>query len=119
MKKPRTYKEAYIILLRKYNKLKSENERLKARLKQFRKPEFSKGLMKAVMTTYFVGLGFGIYAVNKILTDYPEWAIQALISMFGYIAAPVGVAIGFYSWKAKNENVPKIERGMGQDEEKE
>ena len=60
------------------------------------------------MVTYFIGLFFAMYAVNKILMDYPDWAIQALISLFGYIGAPISISIGFYSWKARAENIMKI-----------
>jgi len=80
--------------------------------KRAKRFEFSKIIMSAVMLTYFVGLGFAVYAVNKILMEYPEWAIQALIALFGYIGAPTGIAIGFYSWKAKNENTAKIEAAL-------
>ena len=80
----------------------------RAAKKTKKKLEFSKIVLLAVMLTYFIGLFFAIYAVNKILMDYPEWAIQALISLFGYIGAPISIAIGFYSWKAKNENTMKI-----------
>ena len=76
--------------------------------KKKEKMQFSKIVLSAVMLTYFAGLIFAIYAVNKILMDYPEWAIQALISLFGYIGAPISISIGFYSWKAKNENMKKI-----------
>jgi hypothetical protein len=82
---------------------------VKVKKKKPKTMETSKLMLFAVMVTYFIGLAFAIYSVNKILMDYPEWAIQALIALFGYIGAPVGIAIGFYSWKSKNENVIKIE----------
>lgn len=72
--------------------------------------EFSKIILGFVMLTYFIGLGFGIYAVNKILLDFPDYAIQALIALFGYVGTPTGVTIGFYSWKAKAENTLKIRK---------
>lgn len=73
-----------------------------------KKLEFSKIILMAIGLSYFAGLIFGIYAVNKILMEQAQYAIQALISMFGYVGAPVGVAIGFYSWKAKNDNSIKM-----------
>lgn len=74
------------------------------------KVEFVKIIVFFILLTYFVGLGFGIYAVKKILLDYPEWAIQALIALFGYIGTPTAAAIGFYCWKAKAENIIKIKK---------
>ena len=97
-------KEKYNNLLLAYRKLKIENQKLNMK----NKFEFSKVILLGVMLTYFIGLFFALYAVNKILLDYPEWAIQALIALFGYIGAPISVSIGFYSWKAKNENTMKI-----------
>ena len=73
-----------------------------------KKPEFSKIILSAVMTTYFITLFVSIYAVIKILADYPEFAVQALTALFGYVGTPTAVAIGFYAWKAKNENIIKI-----------
>jgi hypothetical protein len=75
---------------------------------QTKKLETSKLMLFLVMVTYFIGVFYGLYAVNRILLDYPEWAIQALIAIFSYIGVPISVAIGFYSWKAKNENALKI-----------
>jgi len=72
-----------------------------------KKFEFTKTIVALVMTTYFIGLGIGIYVVLRILTDYPDFAVQALIAMFSYIGVPVASAIGFYCWKAKNENMNK------------
>lgn len=59
------------------------------------------------MLTYFVGFFLGIYAVLAILQMYPDYAIQALIALFSYIGAPTATTIGFYAWKAKNENMSK------------
>lgn len=69
--------------------------------------EFSKAVVSSVMATYFIGMIVGIYAVLAILRTYPEYSIEALVSMFTYIAAPTATAIGFYAWKAKNENIHK------------
>ena len=69
-----------------------------------RKFEFSKIILCLVMATYFVGLVFGMFIVFKVRTD------TALCGLFSYIGAPVAVAIGFYSYKAKAENVEKIKK---------
>ena len=73
-----------------------------------KKFEFSKLLLGTVMGTYFIGLFVGVYAVLRILMLHPDDAVMALSSVLGYIGAPVAVAIAFYSWKAKHENVAKI-----------
>jgi uncharacterized protein YneF (UPF0154 family) len=72
------------------------------------KKEYTKRVVGLVMFTYFVGLFIGSYVVFKILMDYPEYAVQALIAMFTYIGTPTATTIGFYCWKAKNENIKKI-----------
>jgi hypothetical protein len=51
-----------------------------------------------------------MFCVDKIITTYPDSAIQALIALLSYIGAPAAVSIGFYSWKAKNENSLKIQK---------
>ena len=76
--------------------------------------EFSKAVVSSVMATYFIGMIVGIYAVLAILRTYPEYSIEALVSMFTYIAAPTATAIGFYAWKAKNENIHKNPDVMGE-----
>lgn len=67
-----------------------------------RKIEFSKLFLSAVLITYFVGFGVGI------------WAVTIDISQLGvfltYVGMPTATAIGFYSWKAKAENVVKIKQ---------
>ena len=100
-------KEQYLELLAEHRQLKLKYKKLLERKQK--RVEFSKIILGAVMVTYFIGLFFAIYAVNKILMEYPDSAVQALISLFGYIGAPISIAIGFYSWKAKHENTIKIQ----------
>ncbi|UWG96768.1 hypothetical protein LPY66_18105 [Dehalobacter sp. DCM] len=61
---------------------------------------FSKVVMALVMATYYWGVIFGAYIVYQDHIILPEY--------LAYIGTPVAVAIGFYSWKAKAENVTKI-----------
>lgn len=70
------------------------------RARHHRGPEFSKLIVGAVMLTYFYGIYFGA----GIVKHNPEY----LPAFLGYIGAPVAVAIGFYAWKAKAENVIKL-----------
>lgn len=76
-------------------------------MRKKKKSEFTKRIVAAVMVTYFIGLAIGVYVVLRILLDYPDYAVQALVAMFSYIGVPVASAIGFYCWKAKNENINK------------
>lgn len=71
------------------------------------KSEFAKALMAAVMSTYFVVLFVGIYVVLRILEATPEYSVQALVAMFSFNGAVVGVAIGFYMNKSTRENLHK------------
>lgn len=73
--------------------------------------EFSKIVLCFVMASYFIGLAFGIKTVSHIVTTAPAYAAQALCGLLSYIGAPVAVTIGFYSYKAKAENVEKIKKG--------
>lgn len=74
-----------------------------------RKIEFSKIILALVILSYFIGLGFGIVVIWKILcTGNVAYIATSLCGLFSYIAAPVATAIGFYSNKAKAENVEKI-----------
>ncbi len=74
-----------------------------------KKIEFSKLILGLVMCTYFIGLIIGAYVVLTI-TD-TNYISAALCGLFSYIGAPVAVAIGFYSNKAKAENIEKIKNG--------
>lgn len=67
-----------------------------------RKFEFSKLFLFAVLFTYFVGVVVGVWAV---LIDISQLGV-----LLAYIGTPTATAIGFYSWKAKAENVVKIKQ---------
>lgn len=76
------------------------------------KIEFSKIVVAAVMATYFVGVGVGGLVVM-------QRAPEQLAPYLAFIGAPTAMAIGFYAWKAKAENVIKLGkdplRGQGND----
>ncbi len=67
-----------------------------------RKIEFSKLVLSAVLLTYFAGFGLGFWAV---LLDPSQLGV-----FFAYVGTPTATVIGFYSWKAKSENVVKIKQ---------
>ena len=102
----------YANLVDDYRHLKKAYKKLQAE----KKISFSKIVMALIMASYFAGLAFGVYAMAKILLIASDAAAQALIALFSYIGVPTGVAIGFYSWKAKNENVKKIEQSYQEEE---
>lgn len=77
-----------------------------------KKIEFSKLILALVILSYFIGLGFGMLIIWKVLCSGNVMYISTpLCGLFSYIAAPVATAIGFYSNKAKAENVEKIKGG--------
>ena len=71
------------------------------------KREFSKILLAAVMVTYFGVTVFAIFVVQ----ENPE----LLGELLTFVGAPTAVAIGFYAYKAKCENVVKISRAVSAD----
>ena len=69
-------------------------------MKQNNGREFSKIVLAAAMITYELVTLFGIYCVTNDGSLLPE--------LFLFVGAPTSVAIGFYAWKAKAENLLKI-----------
>ena len=74
-----------------------------------KKIEFSKIVLALVIISYFIGLVFGMIVIlNTLDAESVPYMSTCLCGLFSYIAAPVAVAIGFYSNKAKAENIEKI-----------
>ena len=67
-----------------------------------RKIECSKLVLWAVLCTYFAGFGVGVWAV---VLDVSQLGV-----FLAYVGTPTATVIGFYSWKAKAENVVKIKK---------
>lgn len=67
-----------------------------------RKIEFSKLVLSAVLLTYFAGFVVG---VRTVIIDPSQLGV-----FLTYVGAPTATVIGFYSWKAKCENVVKIKQ---------
>lgn len=75
------------------------------------KIEFSKIILALIIFSYFIGLAFGMYVIFEMIkTGNFVYIATALCGLFTYIGAPVSAAIGFYSNKAKAENVEKIKK---------
>ena len=80
-----------------------------------KKFEFSKIVLALVITSYFIGLVFGMIVILNILdSESVPYMSTCLCGLFSYIATPVAVAIGFYSSKAKAENIEKIKQNQEQ-----
>ena len=67
-----------------------------------RKIEFSKLVLSAVLLTYFAGF---IVGARAVILDPMQLGV-----FLAYVGTPAATAIGFYSWKAKAENVVKIKQ---------
>ena len=59
--------------------------------------------------TYFAGFGLGFWAV---LIDLSQLGV-----FLAYVGTPTATVIGFYSWKAKAENVVKIKQAHPEETE--
>lgn len=74
-----------------------------------RKTECSKLVLWAVLCTYFAGFGVGVWAV---VLDASQLGV-----FLAYVGTPTATVIGFYSWKAKAENVVKIKKANQEETE--
>lgn len=74
-----------------------------------RKIEFSKLVLSAVLLTYFAGFVVG---VRVVILDPSQLGV-----FLAYVGTPAATAIGFYSWKAKAENVVKIKKANQEETE--
>ena len=63
---------------------------------------FSHKMMVGVMITYFIGVIAGGVAVFLLNASLDAWLM--------YIGGVAAVGVAFYSWKAKAENVIKLNR---------
>lgn len=89
------------------------SDKQKGILTKFRKFEFSKMVLSLVMVLFFTVAVFGMVVVVAMLAiskqnSYMYSSVAtALGALFTFIGAPTGVAIGYYLWKSKNENIQK------------
>lgn len=65
-----------------------------------KKAEFTKVVIGGVMVLYFAAAVFGGVIVWFMHDMLGEWLT--------FIGAPTTAALGFYCWKAKNENIIKL-----------
>lgn len=76
---------------------------------------FSKMILACVMVLYILGalLGVALAIVSAVNDIHLGNAVDSgmFIALATYIGTPTATAIGFYSWKAKSENLLKIQYG--------
>lgn len=69
-----------------------------------RKCEYTKVIISFVAAAYFLTLIFAVVIV---------WLEREYIGeLLAFVGAPSATAIGFYCWKAKNENLLKIKNAL-------
>ncbi len=78
------------------------------KLKQGKYFSFTKIVLGVVMLMWLYGIALGSVIMVRIVSEFPDSAVQAYLGMLTYIGAPVSVAIGFYAWKSKHENLTKL-----------
>jgi hypothetical protein len=67
-----------------------------------KKIEFSKLILIIVMLSYFITVGVGI---KLSLIDPTQFSTLAML-----VGAPTATALGFYTWKARTENMIKFKQ---------
>ena len=75
-----------------------------------KKIQFSKIVLGAAIILWIISAALGWW--------YVFTRDAGLLELLTYIGSPVAVAYGFYSWKAKAENVIQIAKGIEKDAEK-
>lgn len=69
--------------------------------------------MAVVAITYFIGIVVAIYFTYIFSSqEYVDAAQSILTALLAYLGTPTAVAIGFYNWKAKSENIVKITKSL-------
>jgi len=72
-----------------------------------KKIEFSKLVIGALVSTYFIVLILGIYAVIIMMINSPECSVNALIALFSYVGTVNAISIPFYLTTKRDENLQK------------
>ena len=75
--------------------------------KEEKKWQFSKVVLGSAIIVWIMSAGLGWYYVFS--------RDAGLLEILTYIGSPVAVAYGFYSWKAKAENVIKMTKTVEED----
>lgn len=77
---------------------------------------FTKSIMSIVVFLYFIGalVGTALVILSAIVNIRMNMPLDPgmFIAYAGYIGGPTAIAIVFYAWKSKAENVIKIAKGF-------
>lgn len=72
------------------------------------KIEFTKLVIGGIMIIYFLVCAFGALLVLMMyFREKYEYSTDCLKALFTFAEIPIPIAIGFYCWKARGENIPK------------
>lgn len=81
---------------------------------------FTKSLMSVIVFLYFVGalIGTALVILSAIMDFRLNMPLnnEMFIAYAAYLGGPTSVAIGFYAWKSKAENVLKISKSFETEE---
>lgn len=82
-----------------------------------RSPEWSKALTLLILAPFF-GVTVLAARLSHALfeTGAPSDSVALMQALLAFVAAPTAVALGFYFWKARAENMVKIAKQMQRDE---
>lgn len=80
----------------------------KEKSNQCNKIEFTKLVIGGIMIIYFLVCVFGsVLVLMMYFSESYEYSTDCLKALFTFAEIPIPIAIGFYCWKARGENIPK------------
>lgn len=72
------------------------------------KIEYTKIIIGGVLLAFYVLILFGIIlTIMMFCKEKYDYATDILKALCTFVGVPLPVAIGFYCWKARGENIPK------------
>lgn len=77
---------------------------------------FTKSIMSIIVFLYFIGalIGTGLVILAAIIDIKLSTPLDTamFVAYAAYVGTPTAIAIGFYAWKSKAENVLKIAKSF-------
>lgn len=78
-----------------------------------KKPEWSKALTALILVPFLGVIGLAAYlALALYRAGVPAESVSLKQALLAFVAAPTAVAVGFYFWKARAENLVKLTKTM-------
>lgn len=72
------------------------------------KLEFTKIVIAGVLILYYITALYGFIYITWLGTkEVYDYSMSAFKALLAFIEIPIPIAIGFYCWKARGENIPK------------